>query len=435
MGNIVAIVGRPNVGKSTLFNRLIEERKAIVDKTSGVTRDRQYGHSDWNGKHFSVIDTGGYVMGGDDAFEQEIRKQVQLAIDEADLILFLVDAKEGLTPMDEDVAQMLRRCTKKVLLVVNKVDTPQRMNEIGEFYSLGLGEVYPIAGISGSGTGELLDAVVADFDEGEEHVDDNLPRITLVGRPNVGKSSFINTITNQERNIVTPIAGTTRDSIYTHYNMFGFDFNFVDTAGLRKKQKVSEDLEFYSVLRSIRAIENSDVCIMMLDASQGIEQQDLNILSLIQRNHKGVVIAVNKWDLIEKDNHTHADFEALIRERIAPGDDVPIIFTSVINKQRIFKVLECAKQVYERRSRKIPTSELNEKLLPIVKEQNPPPAVKGKFIKIKYITQLPSPYPQFVFFCNLPQYIRDPYRRFVENRMRELWDFCGVPITIYFRNK
>ena len=435
MGNIVAIVGRPNVGKSTLFNRLIEERKAIVDKTSGVTRDRQYGHSDWNGKHFSVIDTGGYVMGGDDAFEQEIRKQVQLAIDEADLILFLVDAKEGLTPMDEDVAQMLRRCTKKVLLVVNKVDTPQRMNEIGEFYSLGLGEVYPIAGISGSGTGELLDAVVADFDEGEEHVDDNLPRITLVGRPNVGKSSFINTITNQERNIVTPIAGTTRDSIYTHYNMFGFDFNFVDTAGLRKKQKVSEDLEFYSVLRSIRAIENSDVCIMMLDASQGIEQQDLNILSLIQRNHKGVVIAVNKWDLIEKDNHTHADFEALIRERIAPGDDVPIIFTSVINKQRIFKVLECAKQVYERRSRKIPTSELNEKLLPIVKEQNPPPAVKGKFIKIKYITQLPSPYPQFVFFCNLPQYIRDPYRRFVENRMRELWDFCGVPVTIYFRNK
>ena len=435
MGNIVAIVGRPNVGKSTLFNRLIEERKAIVDKTSGVTRDRQYGHSDWNGKHFSVIDTGGYVMGGDDAFEQEIRKQVQLAIDEADLILFLVDAKEGLTPMDEDVAQMLRRCTKKVLLVVNKVDTPQRMNEIGEFYSLGLGEVYPIAGISGSGTGELLDAVVADFDEGEEHVDDNLPRITLVGRPNVGKSSFINTITNQERNIVTPIAGTTRDSIYTHYNMFGFDFNFVDTAGLRKKQKVSEDLEFYSVLRSIRAIENSDDCIMMLDASQGIEQQDLNILSLIQRNHKGVVIAVNKWDLIEKDNHTHADFEALIRERIAPGDDVPIIFTSVINKQRIFKVLECAKQVYERRSRKIPTSELNEKLLPIVKEQNPPPAVKGKFIKIKYITQLPSPYPQFVFFCNLPQYIRDPYRRFVENRMRELWDFCGVPVTIYFRNK
>lgn len=435
MSNIVAIVGRPNVGKSTLFNRLIEERKAIVDETSGVTRDRQYGHSDWNGKKFSVIDTGGYVMGGDDTFELEIRKQVQLAIEEADVILFLVDSKEGLTPMDEDVADMLRRCRKKVILVANKVDNPGRMDDLSEFYALGLGDPYPIAGITGSGTGELLDELVKDFDEGKDDPTEDLPRITVVGRPNVGKSSFINTITGTERNIVTPIAGTTRDSIYTHYNMFGFDFNFVDTAGLRKKQKVNEDLEFYSVLRSVRAIENSDVCILMLDASQGIEQQDLNIFSLCQRNHKGIVIVVNKWDLIEKQTNTHKEFEEAIRARIAPFDDVPIVFTSVINKQRIFKVLETAKQVYEARSRRISTSELNEALLPIVKEQNPPPAWKGKFIKIKYITQLPTAYPQFVFFCNLPQYIRDPYRRFVENRMRELWDFHGVPMTIYFRAK
>lgn len=423
------------MGKSTLFNRLIEERKAIVDETSGVTRDRQYGHSDWNGKHFSVIDTGGYVMGGDDEFEVEIRKQVSLAIEEADVILFLVDAKEGLTPMDEDVADMLRRCKKKVLLVVNKCDTAARHETIGEFYALGLGELYPIAGITGTGTGDLLDALVEDFDEGEEEREDNLPRIAVVGRPNVGKSSFINAITGQERNIVTPIAGTTRDSILSHYNLFGFDFNFVDTAGLRKKGKVSEDLEFYSVLRSVRAIESCDVGILMLDASQGLEQQDLNIFGLLQRNHKGVVIVVNKWDLIEKDNNTHKEFENLIRERIAPFNDVPIIFTSVINKQRIYKVLETARQVYEARSRKIATSELNDVLLPIVKEQNPPPSVKGKWIKIKYVTQLPTPYPQFVFFCNLPQYIRDPYRRYVENRMRELWDFHGVPINIYFRAK
>ena len=435
MPNIVAIVGRPNVGKSTLFNRLIAERKAIVDETSGVTRDRQYGHSDWNGKHFSVIDTGGYVMGGDDAFETEIRKQVALAIEEADVILFLVDAKEGLTPMDEDVAEMLRRCKKKVMLVVNKCDTAARQETIGEFYALGLGELYPIAGITGSGTGDLLDALVADFEEGEEVVDDGLPRIAVVGRPNVGKSSFINAITGEHRNIVTPIAGTTRDSILSHYNLFGFDFNFVDTAGLRKKQKVSEDLGFYSVLRSVRAIESCDVGILMLDVSQGLEQQDLNIFGLLQRNHKGVVIVVNKWDLIEKESNTHKDFEKLIRERIAPFDDVPIIFTSVINKQRIYKVLETARQVYESRSRKISTSELNDMLLPIVKEQNPPPSVKGKWVKIKYITQLPTPYPQFVFFCNLPQYVRDPYRRFVENRMREMWDFHGVPINIYFRAK
>ena len=435
MSNIVAIVGRPNVGKSTLFNRLTESRQAIVDQTSGVTRDRQYGKSDWNGKHFSIIDTGGYVMGGDDEFEIEIRKQVQLAVDEADIILFLVDAREGLTPMDEDVASMLRKCTKKVLLVANKVDNAKEMDNLAEFYALGLGDPYPIAGISGSGTGDLLDAVVEDFSEGEADQADTLPRIAVVGRPNVGKSSFINFITGQERNIVTPIAGTTRDSIYTRYNMFGFDFNFVDTAGLRKKSKVNEDLEFYSVMRSVRAIENSDVCILMLDASQGLEVQDLNIFSLIQRNNKGVVIVVNKWDLIEKDNKTHKQFEDLIRSRISPFEDVPIVFTSVLNKQRVFKVLETAKQVYESRSRRISTSELNDKLLPIVKEQNPPPSVKGKWIKIKYVTQLPTPYPQFVFFCNLPQYIRDPYKRFVENRLREMWDFHGVPISIYFREK
>lgn len=435
MSNIVAIVGRPNVGKSTLFNRLTQTRQAIVDETAGVTRDRIYGKTDWNGKRFSVIDTGGYVMGGDDEFEVEIRKQVQLAIDEADVILFLVDVREGLTPMDEDVANLLRRCTKKIILVANKVDNAKEMDGLAEFYTLGLGDPVPIAGISGSGSGDLLDLVVADFDEGAEDETSELPRIAVVGRPNVGKSSFINFITGQDRNIVTPIAGTTRDSVYTRYNMFGFDFNFVDTAGLRKKSKVSEDLEFYSVMRSVRTIENSDVCILMIDASQGLEQQDLNIFSLAQRNNKGVVIAVNKWDLIEKDNHTHKQFEDLIRSRISPFEDVPIIFTSVLNKQRIFKVLEAAKQVYEARSRRISTSELNDRLLPIVKEQNPPPAVKGKWIKIKYITQLPTPYPQFVFFCNLPQYIRDPYKRFVENRLREMWDFHGVPITIYFRAK
>ena len=404
MSNIVAIVGRPNVGKSTLFNRLTESRKAIVDETSGVTRDRQYGKSDWNGKKFSIIDTGGYVMGGDDELEIEIRKQVQLAIEEADTILFLVDAREGLTPMDEDVADMLRKSPKKVILVANKVDNAKEMDNLSEFYALGLGDPMPIAGITGSGTGDLLDKVVEDFNSGEDDETEGLPRIAVVGRPNVGKSSFINIITGQDRNIVTPIAGTTRDSIYTRYNMFGFDFNFVDTAGLRKKSKVSEDLEFYSVMRSIRAIENADVCILMLDASQGLEQQDLNIFSLIHRNNKGVVIVVNKWDLIEKETNTHKQFEDLIRSRIAPFDDVPIIFTSVINKQRIFKVLETAKQVFEARSRRITTSELNDKLLPIVKEQNPPPSVKGKWIKIKYIThtlpaiclflQLASIYPR-----------------------------------------
>src|SRR5574344_2116964 len=438
MGKIVAIVGRPNVGKSTLFNRLTESRDAIIHEVAGVTRDRHYGKSNWNGKEFSVIDTGGYIMGSDDEFEHEIRKQVVLAIEEADAIMFLVDVKEGLTPMDEDVADLLRKTTKKVILVGNKVDNTQRAKDHAEFYSLGLGEIYRISSMNGSGTGDLLDELVRDFEvekEEEDNEETNLPKIAVVGRPNVGKSSMINALIGQERNIVTNISGTTRDSLHTRYNLFGFDFLIVDTAGVRKKGKVFEDVEFYSVMRSIRSIESSDVCILMLDASQGLESQDLNLFSLIQRNNKGVVIVVNKWDVIEKETNTSKDFETRIRERIAPFNDVPIIFTSVINKQRIFKVLETAKMVFESRTQKIPTSELNNALLPIVKEQNPPPAWKGTFIKIKYITQLPTAYPQFVFFCNLPQYIRDPYRRFVENRMRELWDFHGVPMTIYFREK
>lgn len=438
MGKIVAIVGRPNVGKSTLFNRLTESRDAIIHEVAGVTRDRHYGKSYWNGKDFSVIDTGGYITGSEDEFEGEIRKQVVLAIEEADAILFLVDVKEGLTPMDEDVADLLRKTPKKVILVANKVDNTQRANDHAEFYSLGLGEIYSISAINGSGTGDLLDELVRDFEvenEEEEANNTDLPKITVVGRPNVGKSSMINALIGQDRNIVTNISGTTRDSLYTRYNLFGFDFMIVDTAGVRKKGKVFEDVEFYSVMRSIRSIESSDVCILMLDASQGLESQDLNLFSLIQRNNKGVVIVVNKWDLIEKDTNTSKDFEAKIREKIAPFDDVPIIFTSVINKQRIFKVLETAKMVYESRSQQISTSRLNEEILPIVKEENPPPSYKGKHIKIKYVMQLKTAYPQFVFYCNLPQYIREPYRRYVENRMREIYNFTGVPITLYFREK
>ena len=438
MGKIVAIVGRPNVGKSTLFNRLTESRDAIIHEVAGVTRDRHYGKSNWNGKEFSVIDTGGYIMGSEDEFEHEIRKQVILAIEEADAIMFLVDVKEGLTPMDEDVADLLRKTTKKVILVANKVDNTQRANDHAEFYSLGLGEIYSISSINGSGTGDLLDELVRDFEvekEEEDNEETNLPKIAVVGRPNVGKSSMINALIGQERNIVTNISGTTRDSLHTRYNLFGFDFLIVDTAGVRKKGKVFEDVEFYSVMRSIRSIESSDVCILMLDASQGLESQDLNLFSLIQRNNKGVVIVVNKWDLIEKETNTSKDFETRIRERIAPFNDVPIIFTSVINKQRIFKVLETAKMVFESRTQKIPTSRLNEEVLPIVKEENPPPSYKGKHIKIKYVMQLKTAYPQFVFYCNLPQYIREPYKRYVENRMREIYNFTGVPITLYFREK
>ena len=435
MGNLVAIVGRPNVGKSTLFNRLTNSRQAIVSDEAGTTRDRQYGKCEWCGHEFSVVDTGGWVVNSDDIFEEEIRKQVLIATEEADIVLFLCDIKNGVTDWDMDVAPILRRAKLPVILVANKADDGRDLYGQYDFYRLGLGDPYCISAATGSGTGDLLDALVKDFDDGNDDPTDGLPRIAVVGRPNVGKSSFINMITGEHRSVVTPIAGTTRDSVYSHYNLFGFDFNFVDTAGLRRKSKVSEDLEFYSVMRSIRAIEAADVCILMLDASQGLEQQDLNIFSLIQRNHKGVVVVVNKWDLVEKETNTHRDYEKLIKERIAPFDDVPIIFTSVINKQRIFKVLETAKQVYEARSRRISTAELNDTLLPIVKEQNPPPSVKGKWVKIKYITQLPTAYPQFVFFCNLPQYVRDPYKRFVENRMRELWDFHGVPMTIYFRAK
>lgn len=436
MGNIVAIVGRPNVGKSTLFNRLTETRDAIIHESAGVTRDRHYGKSNWNGKEFSLIDTGGYILGSEDEFEGEIRKQVTLAIEEADAIIFMVDVKDGLTSMDEDVADMLRRTDKKVLLVANKADNTKRVNDHVEFYSLGLGDIFSISAINGSGTGELLDELVKDF-KIEEQEDENLglPKIAVVGRPNVGKSSMINSLIGQDRNIVTNISGTTRDSVNTRYNMFGFDFLIVDTAGIRKKSKVSEDVEFYSVMRSIRSIESADVCILMLDASEGLESQDLNLFSLVQRNHKGVVIVVNKWDLVEKDTNTSKAFEEKIRAKISPFEDVPIIFTSVINKQRIFKVLETAKKVYESRSQKIPTSKLNEDILPIVKEQNPPPAYKGKYIKVKYVMQLKTAYPQFVFYCNLPQYIREPYKRYIENRMRDIYDFNGVPIIIYFREK
>jgi len=434
MRNIIAIVGRPNTGKSTLFNRLTQTKDAIVDETSGVTRDRNYGTGDWNGIEFSVIDTGGYLMDNEDEFNEEIRRQVELAIEEADVILFLVDVKEGVTPMDEDVANILRKCNKKVLLTVNKVDNIERRNHVAEFYSLGLGELYEISSTNGSGTGELLDAAVDGMSLEPEELPD-IPKICVVGRPNVGKSSIINAFIGEDRHIVTPIAGTTRDAIYTRYNQFGFDFLLVDTAGLRKKAKVNENIEFYSVMRSIRAIERSDVCIVMLDATAGLESQDLNIFSLAQRNNKGIVVVVNKWDLVEKDTHTTKAFEELIRNKTAPFTDVPIVFTSVLNKQRIFKVMELAKKVYENRARRISTSKLNDELLTLVKDTNPPPIYKDKKVKIKYITQLPTAYPAFVFFCNLPQYIKDPYRRFVENRMREMFDFTGSPMKLYFREK
>ncbi len=434
MRNIIAIVGRPNTGKSTLFNRLTKSKDAIVDETSGVTRDRNYGFGDWNGIEFSVIDTGGYLMDNEDDFNEEIRRQVELAVEEADVILFLVDVKDGITPMDEDVANLLRKCNKKVLLVVNKVDNVERRNDVAEFYSLGLGELYEISSTNGSGTGELLDAAVEEMSNESEELPD-VPKLCVVGRPNVGKSSIINAFIGQDRHIVTPIAGTTRDAIYTRYNQFGFDFLLVDTAGLRKKTKVNENIEFYSVMRSIRAIEKSDVCILMLDATAGLEAQDLNIFSLAQRNNKGIVVVVNKWDLVEKDTHTTKAFEEAIRSKIAPFTNVPIVFTSVTNKQRIFKVMELAKMVYENRAKRISTSVLNDELLTLVKETNPPPIYKDKRVKIKYITQLPTAYPAFVFFCNLPQYIKDPYKRFVENKMREMFDFTGTPMKLYFREK
>ncbi len=434
MGNIVAIVGRPNVGKSTLFNRLIQRREAIVDAVSGVTRDRHYGKTDWNGREFSVIDTGGYIVGSDDIFEAEIDKQVELAIDESDAIIFMVDVESGVTGMDEEVAQLLRQVKKPVFLVINKVDNAKRETDAVEFYSLGLGDYYTIASINGSGTGELLDAIVEALPEKDETPLDNLPRFAVVGRPNAGKSSFINALIGEERYIVTDIAGTTRDSIDTKYNRFGFDFNLVDTAGIRKKSKVKDDLEFYSVMRSVRAIEHSDVCILLIDATRGFEGQDQNIFWLAEKNKKGVVILVNKWDLVEKDTHTTKQFEESIRKEIAPFNDVPIIFISALTKQRIFKAIETAVEVFENRKKKIATSKLNETMLEIIK-QNSPPAYKGKFVKIKYCMQLPTPTPQFVFFANLPQYIRDPYKRYIENKLREIYDFTGVPIVIYFRKK
>ena len=434
MGSIVAIVGRPNVGKSTFFNRMTESRDAIEDPTSGVTRDRNYGKCNWGGKEFSIVDTGGYIEKSDDRFEAEIKKQVKFAIDEANIILFLVDTMEGLTPLDMDVSKLLRKTTKKVFVVANKVDNNKLQDDANEFYKLGTDKVYCISSMSGSGTGDLLDDVVKEIEQTVEEEVPDIPRFTVVGRPNVGKSSLINALLGEDRNIVTEIAGTTRDSIYTKYNKFGFEFLIVDTAGLRKKTKVHEDVEFYSVMRSIRAIEKSDVCLFMIDATQGMESQDVNIFWLIQKNKKGIVIVVNKWDLVEKDTKTHKAFEDGIYEKISPFRDVPIIFTSVTNKQRIFKTLEAAKQVYLNRKKVITTHKLNDVLLPLI-AQTPPPTIKGKYIKIKFVTQLPTQTPSFAFFCSHPQYVKDPYKRFLENKIRENFDFTGTPIQIYCREK
>ncbi|MBO7478206.1 MAG: ribosome biogenesis GTPase Der [Salinivirgaceae bacterium] len=435
MSNIVAIVGRPNVGKSTLFNRMVESRQAITDATAGVTRDRHYGKCEWGGLEFSVIDTGGYVTNSDDIFEGEIRKQVKLAVDEADVILFLTDVTGGVTDLDDDVAELLRKSRKPVIVGVNKVDNVDRQYLTGEFYSLGLGEIYAISAVNGSGTGDLLDAIVAKFDRSKPIEEErNLPNIAVVGRPNAGKSSFINALLEQDRNIVTDIAGTTRDSINTVYNKFGFEFNIIDTAGLRKKNKVEENLEFYSVMRAIRTIEESDVCFLIIDATLGLESQDLNIFSLIVKNRKGVVVLVNKWDLIEKEKNTMEEYEAAIKAKLAPFNDVPVLFISALTKQRVFKAVETAMQVYRNRQQKIPTAKLNEVMLAAI-DNYPPPTVKGKYIRIKYVTQLPTPSPQFAFFCNLPQYIRDPYRRYLENKMRENFELQGVPVQIYFREK
>ena len=437
MGNLVAIVGRPNVGKSTLFNRLTQTRQAIVNEQAGTTRDRQYGKSEWCGQEFSIVDTGGWVVNSDDVFEGEIRKQVLLAVEEADVILFVVDVMNGVTDLDMDVAAILRKSDKPIVLVANKTDNNEQRYYAAEFYKLGIGDPVCISAATGSGTGDLLDIVVSHFrkDVGEE-IEENIPRFAVVGRPNVGKSSLMNAFIGEDRHIVTDIAGTTRDSIYTRYDKFGFDFYLVDTAGIRKKNKVNEDLEYYSVIRSIRAIESSDVCILMLDATRGIEAQDLNIFSLIQKNSKGLVVVVNKWDLVEdKSTIVIKTFEEAIRNRLAPFVDFPIVFASALTKQRILKILEMAKQTYLNRTTHIATRKLNEELLPII-EATPPPMTKGKMIKIKYITQLPSTQvPSFVFFANLPQYVKEPYKRFLENKIRERWNFTGTPINIYIRQK
>lgn len=437
MANIVAIVGRPNVGKSTFFNRLVEERKAIEDNVSGVTRDRHYGHAQWGGKYFSVIDTGGYVIGSDDVFEAEIRKQVKLAIEEANVILFVVDCLDGLTDLDKDFAAELRSSKKPIFIVANKADSPEKSMLAAEFYGLGLGDndVYPIAAVSGSGTGDLLDEVIKHFpDEGEEDPDSGIPKIAILGRPNVGKSSFLNALLGQERSIVTDEAGTTRDAIHTRYKLFGQDFIITDTAGIRKKAKVKEDIEFYSVMRSLRTLEESDVLIIIIDATRGLEAQDVNLISLGIKNNKGIVIMVNKWDLIEKDHKTMDKIKKEMIEKLGENKWIPIIFTSVEEKQRIMQAIELAVKVYENKTKKVPTSKLNDIMLPEI-EKYPPPAWKGKYIKIKYITQLPTKNPVFAFFCNLPQYIKDPYNRYLENRIRENFDFDGVPIKITYKKK
>ena len=439
MSQLVAIVGRPNVGKSTLFNRLTQSRTAIVDETAGTTRDRQYGHVDWNGKEFSIVDTGGWVVNSEDVFESEINKQVELAIEQADEILFVVDSMNGVTDLDDHVAEILRKSRKPVILVANKVDSNDWLYNVPEFYKLGLGDPYPVSAISGFGTGDLLDEVVKKFpvkeDDEAEKLDD-IPKFAIVGRPNAGKSSLINAFIGEDRHIVTDIAGTTRDSIYTRYDKFGFDFYLVDTAGIRKKNKVNEDIEYYSVIRSIRAIEASDVCILMIDGTRGIEAQDVNIFSLIQRNRKGLVVVVNKWDLVEdKSTAAMKHYENAIRERFAPFTDFPIIFSSALTKQRIFKVLETAVQVYENRKRTIPTSQLNTYMHDVIAAY-PPPSNKGKFVKIKYVTMLKgAQVPTFIFFCNLPQWVKEPYRRYLENKIRQEWDFAGTPVNIFMREK
>ncbi|MDG2369642.1 MAG: ribosome biogenesis GTPase Der [Flavobacteriales bacterium] len=434
MSNIVAIVGRPNVGKSTLFNRLVGARKAIVKEVSGVTRDRHYGQSEWNGKEFSVIDTGGYVTGSDDIFEGEIRRQVEIAIEEANVVLFMVDVETGVTDLDQAVASVLRKSVKPVIVVANKVDNNERHNDVYEFYNFGLEEVFGISSINGAGTGDLLDLMVSKFTDDEAIEDLGLPRIAVVGKPNVGKSSLTNALLGEERNIVTDISGTTRDSIDTRYTAFGFDMVLVDTAGIRKKSKVHEDIEFYSVMRSIRTIEDCDVCLFMIDGTEPLQNQDMSIFSVIEKNKKGIVLLVNKWDLIDKDTSSTKKYEEVIKERLAPFTDLPIVFISALNKQRIHKALETAMEVFENRTQKIPTSKLNEIMQEAI-QKNPPPSYKGKYIKIKYVTQLPTHSPSFAFFCNLPQYIKDPYKRYVENQLREHFNLHGVPIRIFFRKK
>ena len=435
MPNLVAIVGRPNVGKSTLFNRLTESRKAIVDEMPGVTRDRHYGKADWNGKEFTLIDTGGYITGSEDEFEGEIRKQVEIAIREADILVFVVDVTEGITGLDEEVVKMLRRSKKKVILVANKVDNNERIALAAEFYKFGMGEPFPISSVSGAGTGELLDELASLLEKTEDVPEqEHIPKLAIVGRPNVGKSSFVNALLDEERNMVTPVAGTTRDALHSRYNRFGHDFILVDTAGLRKKAKVKEDIEFYSVMRTIKALEECDVCLLILDATQTFDSQDKNIFHLAEKNRKGVVVLVNKWDLVEKETQTMKEYEEKLRQELAPFKDVPIVFMSALTKQRVLKALEAAQEVYENKTRKIPTRKLNDILLPII-EGTPPPNIKGKFVLIKFISQLPTKNPNFAFWCNMPQYINEPYKRFIENQMRIHFNFTGVPIELVFKKK